>query len=224
MAGPWYPMGTGATGRGRLRASDADREQVIDTLQAAFVYGLLAKDELDSRAGRADRRPPPGPGPGRPAAGHRSGAGAEAGEQEDGRVGRVPAYRGPRAGSRVLHLLWRIPGPVLVRVHRGDGDGPALTRQDAGQFSCTHVPLTRLRASCPGAMGRPQRPHRWPTGRAALPSRCAAAASSRPSPTGREVVTGRPAPPGQKCSRCASRTRSSICPRSSRRATSPHLR
>ena len=53
MAGPWYPMGTGATGRGRLRASDADREQVIDTLKAAFVYGLLAKDELDSRAGQA---------------------------------------------------------------------------------------------------------------------------------------------------------------------------
>lgn len=41
------------TGRGRLRASDAEREQVIDTLKTAYVYGLLAKDELDARAGRA---------------------------------------------------------------------------------------------------------------------------------------------------------------------------
>jgi hypothetical protein len=53
MAGPWHPMVPGVPGRGRLRASDADREQVIDTLKAAYVYGLLAKDELDLRAGRA---------------------------------------------------------------------------------------------------------------------------------------------------------------------------
>jgi hypothetical protein len=40
-------------GRGRLRASDADREQVIDALKAAFVQGLLTKDELGKRAGQA---------------------------------------------------------------------------------------------------------------------------------------------------------------------------
>jgi hypothetical protein len=40
-------------GRGRLRASYADREQVIDTLKAAFVQGLLTKDELDARVGQA---------------------------------------------------------------------------------------------------------------------------------------------------------------------------
>jgi len=34
-----------AAGRGRLRASDADREQVIDVLKAAFVQGRLTKDE-----------------------------------------------------------------------------------------------------------------------------------------------------------------------------------
>ena len=50
MAGPWYPMGTGATGR--LRASDADREQVIDALKSAFVYGLLGRDDLSMRAGQ----------------------------------------------------------------------------------------------------------------------------------------------------------------------------
>ena len=37
----------------RLRASDADREQVIDVLKAAFVQGRLTKDELDIRAGHA---------------------------------------------------------------------------------------------------------------------------------------------------------------------------
>jgi len=38
---------------GRLRASDADREQVIGVLKAAFVQGRLTKDELDARAGHA---------------------------------------------------------------------------------------------------------------------------------------------------------------------------
>jgi hypothetical protein len=38
-------------GRGRLRASNADREQVIDTLKDAFVQGRLTKDEFDSRVG-----------------------------------------------------------------------------------------------------------------------------------------------------------------------------
>jgi hypothetical protein len=36
-------------GRGHLRAGDADREQVIDKLKAAYVYGLVTKDELDAR-------------------------------------------------------------------------------------------------------------------------------------------------------------------------------
>ena len=39
--------------RGYLRASHADREQVIGVLKAAFVQGRLAKDELDARVGRA---------------------------------------------------------------------------------------------------------------------------------------------------------------------------
>jgi Domain of unknown function (DUF1707) len=36
-------------GRGRLRASDADRERVIDRLKAAYVYGLVTKAEFDER-------------------------------------------------------------------------------------------------------------------------------------------------------------------------------
>jgi hypothetical protein len=42
-----------AAARGHLRASHAYREQVIDTLKAAFVQGRLTKDELDVRAGQA---------------------------------------------------------------------------------------------------------------------------------------------------------------------------
>jgi hypothetical protein len=51
MAGPGD--GLEAAGRGHLRASHADREQVIGTLKAAFVQGRLTKDELDARAGQA---------------------------------------------------------------------------------------------------------------------------------------------------------------------------
>jgi hypothetical protein len=50
--GPWVTM-TAAAARGRLRASDADREQVIETLKAAFVAGRLTKDELGTRVGAA---------------------------------------------------------------------------------------------------------------------------------------------------------------------------
>ena len=40
------------TGHGDLRASHADREQVVGTLKAAFVQGRLAKDEFDLRVGQ----------------------------------------------------------------------------------------------------------------------------------------------------------------------------
>ena len=42
-----------AAGRGHLRASHADREQVLGTLKAAFVQGRLGKDELNARVGQA---------------------------------------------------------------------------------------------------------------------------------------------------------------------------
>ena len=38
-----------AAGRGHLRASHADREQVIGILKTAFVQGMLAKNEFDQR-------------------------------------------------------------------------------------------------------------------------------------------------------------------------------
>jgi Domain of unknown function (DUF1707) len=49
MTGPQEP----AAGGGRLRASDAEREQALETLKTAFVHGRLARDELDARVGRA---------------------------------------------------------------------------------------------------------------------------------------------------------------------------
>ncbi len=36
-----------------MRASHADRDQVIEALKDAFVHGRLTRDELDARAGRA---------------------------------------------------------------------------------------------------------------------------------------------------------------------------
>src|SRR5580658_8418001 len=42
-----------AAGHGRLRASHADRERVIDALKTAFADGRLDKDELDARVGQA---------------------------------------------------------------------------------------------------------------------------------------------------------------------------
>ncbi|HEX5291193.1 MAG TPA: DUF1707 domain-containing protein [Streptosporangiaceae bacterium] len=52
-------MGTGpgdevaAASRSRMRAGDADREQLVDVLKAAFAQGRLPKDEFDTRVGRA---------------------------------------------------------------------------------------------------------------------------------------------------------------------------
>ena len=48
-SGPEDPR---AAAYSRLRASDADREQVIDTLKVAFAQGRLTKEELDLRGGR----------------------------------------------------------------------------------------------------------------------------------------------------------------------------
>ena len=53
VAGPGDEIAAGAGGRGRLRASHADREQVIEVLKAAFVQGRLDPDEFDLRVGRA---------------------------------------------------------------------------------------------------------------------------------------------------------------------------
>jgi hypothetical protein len=50
---PGDDTAAGKAGCGHLRASHADREQVIGTLKAAFVAGMLGKDEFDLRVGQA---------------------------------------------------------------------------------------------------------------------------------------------------------------------------
>ena len=52
MAGPGDEIAAGTAGRGHMRASHADREQVIETLKAAFVQGRLDRDEFDLRVGQ----------------------------------------------------------------------------------------------------------------------------------------------------------------------------
>jgi hypothetical protein len=52
MAKPGDQLAGGRVSRGRLLASHADREQVIDKLKEAFVQGLLTKDEFDLRVGQ----------------------------------------------------------------------------------------------------------------------------------------------------------------------------
>jgi len=53
MAEPGDHKAAAAGGRGRLRASHADREQAIEALKDAFAQGRLTADELDSRVGQA---------------------------------------------------------------------------------------------------------------------------------------------------------------------------
>jgi Domain of unknown function (DUF1707) len=52
MTGPGDPRAA-AGGSGHLRASHADREQVIEVLKNAYVRGRLTKPELDARVGQA---------------------------------------------------------------------------------------------------------------------------------------------------------------------------
>ena len=53
VTGPWDPARAAAPGHARFLASDADRDAVVDVLKTAFVHGLLTKDELGTRTGRA---------------------------------------------------------------------------------------------------------------------------------------------------------------------------
>jgi Domain of unknown function (DUF1707) len=52
-AWPGGETAPGTAGRGGLRASDADREQVLDALKTAYVRGQLTKDQFDAGIGRA---------------------------------------------------------------------------------------------------------------------------------------------------------------------------
>ena len=49
MAGSGDEIAPREGGHDHLRASDSDRAQVIENLKAAYVYGLVTKDEFDAR-------------------------------------------------------------------------------------------------------------------------------------------------------------------------------
>src|ERR1700739_566144 len=53
VAPPGDQMASGRMGGGHMRASDADRERLIDTLKDAFALGQLTRDELVARTARA---------------------------------------------------------------------------------------------------------------------------------------------------------------------------
>jgi hypothetical protein len=53
MAEPGGHKVAAAGGRSQLRASDADREQVIEVLKVAFVQGRLTQEQLDTRVALA---------------------------------------------------------------------------------------------------------------------------------------------------------------------------
>ena len=53
LTGPWGHRAAAIRAHNHLRASDADREQVLEFLKTAFVQGRLTMDELDARAGQA---------------------------------------------------------------------------------------------------------------------------------------------------------------------------
>ena len=53
MASPGDETAASAESQARLRASAADREQVIEVLKVAFVQDRITKDELDQRIGQA---------------------------------------------------------------------------------------------------------------------------------------------------------------------------
>jgi hypothetical protein len=49
-AEPWDQVAACMVSRDRIRASDADRERVLDTLGTAFVEGRLTQEEFHARA------------------------------------------------------------------------------------------------------------------------------------------------------------------------------
>ena len=170
------PGDEGAAGAGRrdyshVRASHADREQVIDVLKAAFVQGRLAKDELDLRLGRvlasrtyadlgrltADlpvrltRGQPPEParqlGTGQRAAGQRAAGQPATGQPAAGQPGSEPV---PVSSERKIVRAWACATVVLPSLAIGvallnSGTDIAMIAVAVALFACVvAVPVSGL--------------------------------------------------------------------------------
>jgi DUF1707 SHOCT-like domain len=118
MAGPGDETAAAESrGPGGLRASHADREQVIGTLKAAFVQGRLTEDELGARAGQV----------------YASRTYAELAEVTADIPAEPTGARSPRDPWRATKIAWRVvyatiaPGIVTLILIPG---GPRTTRDD----------------------------------------------------------------------------------------------
>jgi hypothetical protein len=85
-------------GRGRLRASHADREQVIGTLKTAFVQGRLTEDEFGARVDQA----------------YASRTYAELAEATTGIPAGLATTRAPRDPWRATKLAWRAAYAIIL--------------------------------------------------------------------------------------------------------------
>ncbi|MFC4061072.1 DUF1707 and DUF4870 domain-containing protein [Planomonospora corallina] len=135
-AGPRHG-GVPAAGRGpgyaALRASDRDREQVVEHVKAAYAEGRLDKTEFDDRLERAmtarvhgdlapimqelygSRTPalhPHAPAPGRTVPGHAPGHGSPGARTGGDRLGAAAAHLLPLTGLLVL-------GPLIMMLAAG---------------------------------------------------------------------------------------------------------
>jgi hypothetical protein len=85
-------------GRGDLRASHADREQVIGTLKAAFVQGRLTRDDLDERVDQV----------------YASRTYAELGEVTADIPTELTGAQGQRDPWRATKIAWRVEYTMLL--------------------------------------------------------------------------------------------------------------
>lgn len=99
--GPQDPGAGWAADRGHLRASDADREQVIDALKTAFVQGRLSKDDMARRTGQVLQSRT-----------YAQLAGATAGIPAERAA--VPVRRQPAAPVRARRVRWRVIAWVVA--------------------------------------------------------------------------------------------------------------
>ncbi len=129
-AGLGDETGAGA-GHGRMRASHADREQVVELLKVAFVQGRLDGDELDGRVGQALTA--------RTYADLAALTADIPAERAPGRPARSADHRAARAGVRVT-LAVGVLGVVTTTILSGENPVERLI------FAAMLLPLVALMA------------------------------------------------------------------------------
>ena len=156
MVGAGEELTPRAGGHGHLRASDSDRAHVIDSLKAAYVDGLVAKDEFDVRVSQtlasrtraelalvtadlpaAQQRPWPAPA-----------------------QGNVPAESNVGPGDRAIIATAVVAGLALViSVSAGPFASPAAFLLLLGGAGGALVSLFLLRNRMHGSRGRGEAGH-----------------------------------------------------------------